>query len=809
MKGSLVTILLLAVLAGGSLAAPLEPLTGQGSDAVSLLRAWGLVEGYPGAGFRGARATSRYETALVLARALAKLEATNKSFLTADQLQTLREIRNEYQEELVALGVRTDSVGEDLRRLDERVSERERILFSGEFSSRYVGQSFTNTGNTVSGPGGANYDALVGALGGANFLPHGPLGILPVIDYGNGRPLTNGTGFTSTLFLDMNILLKENWQADLRLFARTNQGNQLIDAVWGTPAPYLANPFTGTTGLNDRQGRDRTPFTTAGFESLNVSNGEDMLFTLGRFEPKILNPTVFPTPVNPNPNGPDVLGGFGLRGWAEFDSVAVELFGTKLPDGNLEPSGPLYDTNALGGSVQYFRDNLTVNANFLRVSNESSQGLPLVVGQVGPFNGTTGALYANWVNPPDYFVNQLGGVGSPFVAGSGTVSDKRPVPGLANSDAFNRQATLGPQAQTSVGVSALWEPGNWTVLADYALSQYRPNKNSDYSVTDSLWRLGAERIFFDEALKLGLEYRYTGPSYDPFVLSFPTTVTGTPVFRAYHRLPSFDQFWHLYSLHNTADFPHNRKGFWIDTEWRYDPDGVVRFQYRNLQQVRSSLQNIRFSQGSAGPNLPNADVLGFSPGFTDIVFREYSPRSFDAALNPLEDRLGGVESVGVELEHIFTGTPWRVDLDYEVWNFHRPSELPARLGGSQNLVDLKASTGRLSVGRSMSRDLLLTVGYERSALTGHYDPAGIYNSFATANQTTDFKNRDTVQHVPFVAVDWQISSGMNLRSGVRYYSTVDGVSSVVGAGAPAGPNSQAHPFNWKGVQVTTALNVKF
>jgi hypothetical protein len=789
-------------------AAPLLVGENQAQDAVALLREWGLIEGYPDQNFKGDRATSRYEAAMVLARTLQMVERRDADYLTKHQQATLQGLTEEFASELAAMGVRVDELTNEVEQLEVRVEEQERLFFSGEFVSRFVGQSFTNQGRHNSGPGGVNYDEFVGSVTGANFLPINQLGILPVIDYTSGRPLTNGTGFTSTLFLDINFLLDNDWEGDLRMFAHSSAGSSVVDALWGTSPPYLANPFTGTVNLADGQGRNRTPFTTAGFESLDVTNGP-LLFTVGRFEQELLNPAVYLGPVNPAFHGPALLGNFGFRGLADFDPITVEVFGTKLPDGNPAAGGPGYDTDALSGAVQYRNSKLTLTGNFLRAENVASGGLPLAVGQTSAFNGLAGEFYANWVNPKEYLVGGLGGVGSPNVAGKGSLTDTRPVPGVPNSDSFGAAATIGPQAQTSAGLSVVWQEENWTILGDYALSSYRPNKNSSFKADDSLWRMGFEVDLFEDAVKLGLEYRYTGSRYDPFVLTFPTTATGTAVFRAYHRLPDFNQFWHMYFLHNSADYPRNRQGFWLDTSWRYHPDGIVAFAYRNLSQAESSLQDVRLPVSSLGPFTPDVKVLGHSPGFLDVVFRGYSPLSFDGNLNPLEDHTGQVTSFAVEAHQVFTGTPWRADLEYERWNFHRPSELSANLGGSQNLVDFYSAVGSLSVGRTFGQDVLVTVGYERAEMKGHYDPFGVYNPYAITNNSTDFVNRDTVQHIPLLRTDWQVAANTNVSLEYRQFFTRDRVEQTIGAGNIGGPNSLAHPFEWDGYQLSTEFSLKF
>ena len=207
---------------------------------------------------------------MLLARSLERLHSQQVPLLSAEQLRALSKLQSELTPELEALGARVDSLDRDIQQLEKRVEEAERILFSGRWVSRYVGQSFSHNGAGVSGPGGVDYNRMVGSVAGTNFLPHGSLGILPVLDYSSGRPLTNGTGFTSTLFLDINFLLDQEWDGDLTLFAHSSQGDAVIDALWGTNPGYLAHPFTGSLSAGDSQGQSRTPFTTAGFQSLEV-----------------------------------------------------------------------------------------------------------------------------------------------------------------------------------------------------------------------------------------------------------------------------------------------------------------------------------------------------------------------------------------------------------------------------------------------------------------------------------------------------------------------------------------------------------
>ena len=85
MKKSLVLMAALAMVPVIATAAPLFPDAKNdhwAADALRRLAAQGLVEGYPDGTFKGDRAASRYEVAMVVARLLAKMEQANAAFAT-------------------------------------------------------------------------------------------------------------------------------------------------------------------------------------------------------------------------------------------------------------------------------------------------------------------------------------------------------------------------------------------------------------------------------------------------------------------------------------------------------------------------------------------------------------------------------------------------------------------------------------------------------------------------------------------------------------------------------------------------------
>src|SRR3972149_3451919 len=130
-------------------------------DAIAELAAKGLIEGYPDGAFKGDRAVTRYEMAMVVARLLARIEAikipplppdlvrraelqkadaaTRAAFAAADtvlrtKLATIQRLVAEFRAELAALGVRVTAVEEELAAVRARLDNTK---ITGDFRSRY------------------------------------------------------------------------------------------------------------------------------------------------------------------------------------------------------------------------------------------------------------------------------------------------------------------------------------------------------------------------------------------------------------------------------------------------------------------------------------------------------------------------------------------------------------------------------------------------------------------------------------------------------------------------------------------------
>lgn len=166
--------LMLGWLAGPVAAAPMFPDVPDmwAKDAVAALAAKGILEGYPDGTFKGDRAATRYEVAVIVARLLARMEQEHATFATRADLDDVRKLVTQLREELDALGVRVQSLEDNVGKLDRRVTELERITFYGSLDARFASIQIGNRGLPTGingGPSGGGVvvtPALLAPIGG-------------------------------------------------------------------------------------------------------------------------------------------------------------------------------------------------------------------------------------------------------------------------------------------------------------------------------------------------------------------------------------------------------------------------------------------------------------------------------------------------------------------------------------------------------------------------------------------------------------------------------------------------------------------
>lgn len=834
-------------LAAPAFAAPLFPDVPENHwarDAVATLAAKGIVEGYPDGTFKGDRNATRWEVAMMVARLLGQMEQEHATFATKAELAELQKLVDALRSELDALGARVGTLEDKVDKLDLRVSELERITFYGSLEARVTAQSFHNdadgiqTNNTSDHIADINdvtdYNSAVGTVKGLGMRPQFG-GVLPVADLRNGVGLTNGTGFTMKGILGMRIRVSDDIDAGAEFAAYTSAGNSMVDSLWGVSAPYLCNQFGGSSSVNSL---NNAPYTRMVLDNFWViHNPSGIKLTLGAYSEDNMDNILFAGQKNLSAFGPDYLDrfGFNLSGSHAFEAGVLrwEVLGSRISTfmGNsyyneVEFDGNKYDTDIIGGDIAFEFGGGQVKVNFMRAANEAANGSDLATGLIKGANMASGTgvnqiSMANlqWVNPSGYYANTLAdGIADGF--------DKRPisgdVPGATTLDAV--AGAFGPQSMFGYGISAnykwdIGESGNEIYAAgEYARTEYKANKNSDYTSDGNAFRVEVGANLLEGDLDLSLAYVSVDPNYDPFVNMNPYYLNGTADRYSVFNVFNTNYYDNMWSLHDTEVYPHNREGIRFNGQWRFDDrHGLVWAKAAFLNQKDSSLYDVRETNGGN-------TIMGFAPGFMDPVFYGYAYNpmgqdfnSFNEDLTAKEDHKGKQTQYGIGASYKWDNPRLKLDLGYNRNEFKRDSDLAVIDGGSQNYVKLNNDNFHIGLGWEANDQWTLRAGCDMVNINGHWDPAGTYNGFAQSVNAIDFKNIDVQQTIPFIGFDCDLSANTQWNMDFRYYDTKDKVDAATyadlsGFGQSA-DSTQAgytnHPFSWYGWQVTTQFKVKF
>ena len=857
---------LLLSLAAQSQAAPLFPDvkdTHWAKDAVAALAAKGLVEGYPDGTFKGDRVATRWEVAMVVARFLAKMEQQHATFATKAELDELRKLVDALRPELDALGVRVANLEEGASKLDQRVTELERITFYGSFDAKVITQTLHNTGqvdndNQRRGAGIGpvpylNYNNLVGSPAGFQTLRPSNQGVLPVTDT-TGRPLVNGASFTSKATLGLKIKVSPDVDAGAEFAAYTSQGNTYLGSYYGIPQPYLSNP-TGQLQIANGAitGMSNTPFTKMMLDNFWVVHKPSQTkLIVGAYDKTNLDPLVYVGQANLNLFGPKRLNyGFDATGTVDLGThqrLVWEALGSRFGDATVF-LGDAYQHYAIGADLAYqFGKPLAFNGgqlshniapgktgdlageiklNFARIWEEDS-GLfpgqtPVGLGGTGrnvAFGASTGYTSSQWVNPPGYYLNQMSSFERLRVGTLPNTVDTRPVPGWSGSvdSAVGMAAgggNVGPQDQTTLGLTghydfSLNDESFLRVAGQGAHSEFKPNRNSEYSVGGNALRFELSSTLLKGDLDLALYYLSIDSTYSPYYTL--SNQLGFRVIRTWNYNYSY--------LYEYNIYPQNREGPQFRGRFSFDDKhGEVTLFGSLLKQKDTSLYDVRVVGGSLGTGIPTNNVIGFSPGYTDMVFAGFahpgqygarSASSFTDTLQPMENPRGEHSQFYVAGWYKWDEPNLKVNWNLEHTGFWRPSSLSPGMGGSQNQIDLDINYAVLGLTWKANDTLSVRGGSEFQLARGHYDPLGNYNGYAVKNNSISFRNIDTLQTIPYLGFDVALGKDTTWSTDLRYYIATDRIGSNVFAGTGEGARGfTQHPFSWEGIQVSTEYHIKF
>lgn len=833
------TAVLAFALSGTLKAAPLFPDVKDGhwaTDAVAALAAKGLVEGYPDGTFKGDRAASRWELALIVARLLQKSEAQHATFATKAELDELRKLVSALHPELDALGQRVTNLEEQTGKLDKRVTELERITFYGSVDTRIVFQSFQNNGAVDSDagrlgagvPGGVpylNYTDMVGTGSAAPLRPQ-LVGIIPQVDYTKGVALDNGTGFTSKAILGMNIKVSTEVDAGVEFAAYSSQGDSVIDSYWGVSAPYLSNQFTANAG------NPNTPYTRMTLNQFWIEHKPSKTrLVVGNIGSTSMDSLVYAGQGNLGVFGPRRFPGYGFQVTGQMDTsdtgaVKWEVLGIRFGDG-VRYLGDNYNNYVLSGNVRYDFKNGGVGFYGSRMAEEHpTGGLPLAVGYDNglnlPYGASRGWTIRQWVNPPNSYLGQLPVSVINQIGMVPNTADVRPISGWSNiaDNAVGVSpgaGNFGPSSQDTWGVNAhyawpLAGKDRIRVEGRYAGSDYKPNRNSNYDTKGTALDVGLTAKLLAGDLNLGAEFLRVDPDYQPAAW-FGNVLGGRPV-----KTGNFTGVFHLY---DNGRYPHNRTGVRLNGDWKFDEGrGKLWAKGAFLQQTQTSLYDVRVQSGALGFATPTNDVIGFKPGFVDTIFAGFahpnvygsnSMNSFTSSLAPLENPRGKERQYEIGASHRWDSIGLTVQGSYFKHILKRNSSLSAALGGSQNQVDFKVDSFNLDAAFEVSKKWTIHGGTDWVHAFGHLDPGGLYNQYALATGQTNFKNIDSTQWIPNLGFDYDLNDHTHWTMLARHYGTKDGVSTQIQAGnAALGQiGSTTHPFSWSGWQVSSEFQLDF
>lgn len=538
------------------------------ADAVRELAGRGLIQGYADATFQGERCLTRWEMAAIVARVMTRLEESQASFATKEELEALNKLAEHLRPELQALGVRVQTLENKTSQLDARVSELERITYYGRLHA--IGVS-----NMVSGAAKDNgYDC---------------------IDWTTGRVLSDGSGLSMTGILGLNVNISDSVNAGVEFAAYSSVGKDDVNAYWGTESPFACNVWTTRGGVDPvTQTTSQMPFTRMVLDSMWVNHTDSgTRFVAGSFRPRLLSSYIFNGARNPNAHGGDWLPfhGLNLSGTIGSESgVSYEALYTE------NPGKAQYKSHSYGGTFRYdfCEGNGQVAIHAVNHRNEKiSDGTNLSVGAIPLPN-----------------VPNLGGSTAATNCWLGTHA------GATRATANN---VVGPQQQFTYGIDA-----SYTILPDWGLTvagafggtNYNPDTSGllyNETAKASMYRLGLELAPID-GLQLDFNYQSVDPTYDPFVSQYAAD-TCIPVY-----LPYGSFYSGYYQMHDYINLPNNRCGFKVLGRYEFNENRTrILATYSDLHQLKATTAEQCLKVGNIEPvfNILTGDgnEKGYVEGF--------------------------------------------------------------------------------------------------------------------------------------------------------------------------------------------------
>ncbi|MBI2264792.1 MAG: S-layer homology domain-containing protein [Armatimonadetes bacterium] len=370
----------------------------------------------------------------------------------------------------------------------------------------------------------------------------------PVLDFSTGRLLVTGTALEGIGWLRVLGRVAATVEGGADLAAVGQVGVSAVSSYWGVTRPYFTNAFTGLQENN-----------TLTVERLWVSHSPTKTgLSVGTIPSLAFKGHVLKGEPNPVVSGPTYLPFAGM-----------DLVGT------------------LAGKIPI-----------------TYEGLVARLAQGSPYSARVGGAYFSASFPKGAMGLGLIQASNGDTGASGQV----PLPSQNWTGMGTTRTGAGPQQETLWGLD--WNyPLNprLRLRAEYGASLYLPDRAKriyDDQVSGSLFRFG---LSGDVAkIRWGLDLLSIDPTYDPFLLPYPVPPNIPILF------PYSTYYVNYYQLHDSLEYPSNRKGFRLNAAYPFSK-GQVQIAGELLSQKRSSTAANLSQPGTVEPLFPllaASDPLG-------------------------------------------------------------------------------------------------------------------------------------------------------------------------------------------------------
>lgn len=549
---------------------PDVPDTHWASTAVQQLKAKGILEGYPDGLYRGKRAASRYEMAMVASRIVAKLEQLEASlpdfsqFATKEELAGVKRMVDQNRQYIEELNVRVDALEKKVGELDSRLTKLEKITFKGHYDAVYVNQGLkadqiddivSGGVTTVGNP--ANYNlswyeptvAYSSAHVGWNNGEIKPWNNYLFTKGWNALPLSTTVGMNDTGYLDIYGKISDGWKVKLTIsgenlaFQRGETNQDFLTVAPGfNPLVYMAEsswirPYSKKSQLRFHSVYEQSfevikilPDNGLFVESVKIWNNEgNFRVTLGGFNPGLVDGSVFSGPETPflwNAQNFFAVDGFHL-----YHKPAKTIFGTS------------FEYEIYGGTTSKFdygeREFLPpISSGLIKGITQRTFGITTVFNfQKGHFRLAYNVIEdAQEEILPSGFTDVMGINTGSFVGFGWQWMDQDDT--VLTSPMFGGKygtsgslTAIGPQYQSTVGADFKYNINErFTLEGRFATSRYLPVKELGLDTSGSMfsaklhgtWGNTSEKEFEENGLKaksghFSVEYLSVDPDFSPFI----------------------------------------------------------------------------------------------------------------------------------------------------------------------------------------------------------------------------------------------------------------------------------------------------